>query len=92
MLRVMGKYDGLRDLLARQSESRVRLSFAQVEAVVPGGLPASAFRHAAWWSNEESGTHSHARSWLERGWRVTELDLRGREVSFARASPSAGES
>ena len=61
------------------------MSFEQVAEVVPGGLPASAYQHQAWWANEESGSHTHARSWLDAGFRTTSLSLTDRRVIFARA-------
>jgi hypothetical protein len=34
------------------------------------GLPPSAHRHRAWWSNERKGNHVQAAAWLEAGRRV----------------------
>ena len=80
----MGKYDGLRDFLRHRSLQRVTMSFAEVDAVVPGGLPPSAYRHRAWWANEVAGSHSHAKSWLEAGFVVAELNLTAARVTFSR--------
>jgi hypothetical protein len=61
------RYDGLRThLSSRQVEQRVTLSFNEIgDLIGPPGLPRSAYVHRAWWANERSGSHSHARSWLD---------------------------
>lgn len=85
MMAGMGKYDELRDFLRHQRLAQVTLTFAEVAGVVPGGLPPSAYVHRAWWANEESGTHSHARSWLHAGYRTTDVNLTAGRVTFTRA-------
>ena len=82
----MAKYDGLARLLRDLSGSRAQLTFETIAAAVPGGLPPSAYRYAAWWSNEARGSHVEAQAWMEAGWRVEELDLAGRTVTFVRSS------
>ncbi|WP_436971069.1 DUF7662 domain-containing protein [Micromonospora coxensis] len=62
----MGKYDPLRDHLRRRS-TEIELSFAEVSVLVPGGLPASAYRYQAWWNNGDH-THSHCRAWGDAGY------------------------
>ncbi len=37
---------------------------------IVGGLPASARRYSAWWSNEREGTQVQAHAWMDAGWRV----------------------
>jgi len=78
----MGKYDGLSELLRRQSGSSTRMTFEQIADVVPGGLPASAHRYPAWWANESDSPHVQAHAWMDHGWRVAQLDLVGRVVTF----------
>jgi hypothetical protein len=63
----MGKYQGLSGLLQRQARTTVEFTFAEVDDVLPGGLPGSAHNYAAWWSNETDGTHSQARAWTSTG-------------------------
>jgi hypothetical protein len=82
---VVAKYDGLAGLLRRQQGRQARLTFEQLAAAVPGGLPPSAYRHRAWWANEADGRHVHARAWMAAGWVVAEVDLDGRVVTFGRA-------
>jgi hypothetical protein len=82
---LVAKYDGLAELLRRRGGGHVTLTFEQVASAVPGGLPPSAYRHRAWWANESSGPHVHAKAWREAGWLVTTVDLAGRTVTFGRA-------
>ena len=79
----MGKYDALRDALHRRRPAAVTLTFGQIDEIVPGGLPSSAFRYQAWWSNETSGSHVQALSWQVGGYRVVQVDLAARTVTFA---------
>lgn len=80
----VAKYDGLTESLRRQDGEHVKLTFEQVAITVPGGLPPSAYRHRAWWANESSGPHVHAKAWREAGWIVTTVDLASRTVTFGR--------
>jgi hypothetical protein len=77
-------YDPLYKYLMERSEPVVRMTFAEIERVLGRPLPASARKHQAWWANEETGTHSHARSWLGAGRRTGELDLNAAVVEFVR--------
>lgn len=79
----MAKYAPLRDHLASRPEPVVEMTFAEIDRLV-GGLPPSARKHSAWWANETSGTHSHARAWLDFGRHTTRLDLNAGRVSFTR--------
>lgn len=76
----MGKYDALRNRLDR-SLGPVELTFAEISTLV-GGLPGSAYRHSAWWSNNERG-HVQAEAWLSLDRRVTHVDQPGQLVSFS---------
>lgn len=78
----VAKYDGLRDLLRRERRSAVTLTLAQISDAVPGGLPSSAHRHRAWWSNEAAGSHVQARGWLDAGYAVTAVNLSAGTVTF----------
>lgn len=79
----MSKYAPLRRRLESEPGPTLEVTFAEVDAIV-GGLPASARRHSAWWSNEEEGTHVQARAWMHAGWRVEAVDRRGERVRFVR--------
>ncbi len=64
-----------------------RMRFAEIERAVGFRLPASASRHRPWWSNSAAG-HSHARAWLEAGWKVETVDLSEGVVIFTRQDSS----
>jgi len=81
----MGKYERLEQFLRRHRPARWRASFRQVEALLGFKLPNSALKYPAWWSNDATG-HSHARAWLDAGWRTEDVDVAGRKLTFARAT------
>ena len=90
----MGKYEPLENFLKARKTARWRAGFQEIEALLGFKLPRSALRYPAWWSNDETG-HSHAKAWLEAGWRTEEVDLAGRKLTFSRAgmaSPDAPKS
>jgi len=80
---VGGKYGPLREHLLGTAGTRVRMTFTAVEDMV-GRLPDSAYRHRAWWGNND-GT-AEARAWLDAGWRVESVDQAAGEVVFTRAA------
>src|SRR2546429_5846217 len=82
----MGKYEPLEHFLKKQRTKRWRVAFREIEAMLGFKLPQSAFKYPAWWSNDETG-HSHAKAWLDAGWRTEEVDLEGRKLTFARVEP-----
>lgn len=75
-------YAGLGQHLASQNDDAVILGFDEIETILSRELPASAYRHRAWWANTES--HSQAAEWLQRGWRASDLDLERQQVTFRR--------
>lgn len=81
----MSKYDPLRHHLFKAQGNRWVASFSDIEAVLGFRLPDSARKYPAWWANESgNGNHSHARAWLNTGWKTAELDLSRDQVTFAR--------
>ena len=84
----MGKYEPLPQFLSSRQGSHVRVSISEIEAILGFSLPRSAYQYEAWWSNNHTG-HSHARSWLEAGWKTEALDLARRQVTFVRTSAIA---
>jgi hypothetical protein len=78
-----GKYDPLREHLSGTSSTHVRMTFTAIEGLV-GRLPESAYRHRAWWGNND-GT-AEAKAWLNAGWRVESVDQAAGEVVFTRAA------
>jgi hypothetical protein len=79
----MSKYEALPQFLARTHQVSRRLGFGEIEKILGFKLPKSAYEHEAWWSNNATG-HSHARAWLEFGWRTEAIDLAARKVTFRR--------
>lgn len=80
----MSKYSALRDWLRIMGAPAVTVSFDRLATIVPGGLPASAFVHDDWWSNE-TGDARHVQSiagWMAAGYRVAQVDRAGRTVTF----------
>jgi hypothetical protein len=79
----MGRYETLREHLDASTEPVLRLSIARIERILGDVLPPSARKHQAWWANEApGGTHSHARFWLDAGYRTQNLDLKAQTVEF----------
>lgn len=79
-----GSYQPLGDHLRAVDGGRLALSFTEIERVLGRALPASARKHRAWWSNERSGSHSHARAWMDVGWHVTAVDFNAGRVEFGK--------
>lgn len=84
----MAKYDSLRRFLAAHSETVVRVSFEQLDAMV-GGLPKSARTYRVWWDNGSTERHPQARAWIEAGFVVETVDLERGAVRFARRGAGA---
>lgn len=82
------KYDPLKHYLEAAREAVVPLSFEQIEQILGASLPASARKHAAWWSNN-STNHVNAEAWLAAGYRAERIDLEAGRLSFRRAAAPA---
>ena len=77
----MGKYDPLRDYLAKLGQpGPVTMSFADVEGLV-GRLPTSARIYREWWANDSK---VEAQAWRAAGWHVESANLTAERVVFAR--------
>jgi hypothetical protein len=72
----------LRNLPATQKE--VTLSFEQIEIILLDKLPPSAYQYQAWWANEKEGNHVNARSWANAGWKVDQVNFKGKWVKLVR--------
>jgi hypothetical protein len=77
-----GAYSPLRDFLEAQESDYLTLSFDDVATIIGRPLPASAYRHNAWWANNLD--HTHARAWMDAGWRTQDLSLTAERVTFVR--------
>ncbi|QUS40350.1 hypothetical protein RPMA_17030 [Tardiphaga alba] len=85
----MTKYAALGDFLSRQPVARVQLSFADIERITGGKLPASQ-RYPAWWSNNPMN-NPMTRVWLDAGFRTEQVDIAGRKLVFYKADTSSTE-
>jgi hypothetical protein len=80
----------IRDFLARTGRETVTVSFDELGAMVPGGLPRSASEYDAWW-RDASPDSSHVQSvsgWLAAGYRVESVNLFSKRVTFRRTGPT----
>lgn len=75
-----GSYEPLRAYLDQDKGTVVTLSFKDIERIVGRSLPASARNHRAWWANAR--THTHARTWMDTGWKVDSVNLTAQRVTF----------
>jgi len=84
---VTGKYAPLehylRDLPATQGE--VTLRFERIEKILNDKLPSSAYEDRRWWDHETEGNHVNKRAWSNAGWKVANLDVNKKRVTFVRA-------
>ncbi len=76
---IMRKYKNLYDYLKVQDTKTVTLSFEDVEELIYGKLPRSAFRYRQWWAN---GGHVQAYSWMNAGYLVKKVDFKEKTVVF----------
>jgi len=79
----MSKYSRLRDHLQGHADDVWHADFSDIENLLGAGLPKSAYQYREWWANDEE-YHSHSKSWMKAGWRVIAVDLRDRQVTFAK--------
>jgi len=80
----MSKYESLCSYLGSLRQvKRLRVTFSEIEGILKFKLPRSAITYAAWWSNDATG-HSHAKAWLDAGWRTADVDVAGRKVTLVR--------
>jgi len=68
------RYAPLYEYLVKQSETKITLSFQDLESIINHTLPPSAYSYDEWWSNGVR-SHNHAFSWLDAGWKVSKYEL-----------------
>jgi len=80
------KYSPLsRHLLRRgQFTDHVVLPFAEIDGIIGDNLPFGAVRDSEWWANTRGS--AQGRAWIDVGWRVQEVDLNQRTVTFIRVA------
>lgn len=85
-----GKYtpleNYLRDLPASQNE--VTLRFEEIERILNGTLPSSAYEDRRWWDHETEGNHVSKRAWFNAEWKIEGLDVDEKWVKFIRTGLS----
>jgi hypothetical protein len=80
----MAKYEGLAKFLAETEDDTVTLKFDKVAALVPGGLPQSAYDHRPWWANRFDGNGAQNQGWQSVGWETSDVDMNRQTVTFNR--------
>mgnify|MGYP000223311635 CR=1 FL=1 len=76
----MRKYEPLNAFLKSRSDEYVRMTFAEIEAVIGAKLPASRM-HRAWWSNNPDN-NVMTREWLDAGYETESVDIPGEKLVF----------
>ena len=82
-----GKYAPLKQWLIDNNNESVRVSFSHISDLV-GGLPPSAYRYRAFWSNTKS--HPISVAWIEAGYKVIECNLQSQLVRFEKFGEASG--
>src|SRR5215467_1841788 len=80
----MTKYAPLGEFLRKQRGSQVSMTFAQIERVIGGKLPAS-HGYRAWWSNNP-WNNVMTKVWLDAGFVTEQVDIEGRKLVFRRVA------
>ena len=81
----MSKYEPLADHLRGSGQTALPMTFSEIEKIIGSGLPASAFRHRAWWSNNPSNSVI-TYAWLKAGYKTAKVDMPGRRLVFCKAA------
>ncbi len=83
------KYDALGQYLkSRAAQSEVALTFAEIETIIAGKLPSSAYVHRPWWSNNPDN-NVMTKVWLAAGFETEQVDMTGRKLVFRNAGKIA---
>jgi hypothetical protein len=79
----MGKYEPLTEFLRKHRADRIEMTFEEIQKVIGGKLPRSAWFYRAWWSNNPSNSVMTA-AWREAGFRSEQVDMEEGTVVFCR--------
>lgn len=82
----MSKYDGLAKYLAEIDGDSLTMSFSQINKLVTGGLPNSAYDYRPWWANRYDGNDAQNKGWQSVGWESSDVDMEGEKVTFNRVT------
>ncbi len=77
------RYAPLAIWLQQQEADRVTRTFKEVETIISGELPPSAYNNRSWWANDGVG-HVQSKQWLEVDWRVSSVNMSAERVVFSR--------
>ena len=80
----MPNYDSFQNYLKNHPTDKIDCAISQIEQIVGGQLPTSAYKHSAWWSN--SPTHPLMKKILQIGWASRNLNLESKTISFYKNS------
>ncbi len=84
----MSKYAPLTAHLSASGQAEISMSFGHVETIIGAKLPASAFRHRSWWSNN-SNNSVVTRAWIQAGYISSGVDMERRKLVFRRSAQAA---
>lgn len=82
----MSKYEPLSRYLAAHTRNAVTLTFSEINNLVQGGLPQSAYDHRPWWANRHDGRGAQNLAWQSVGWESGEVDMGRGTVTFTRVA------
>lgn len=68
----MGKYDPLYNYLYYHNESKIILSYDEIEKIITTKLPNSAYKYKQWWDNN---SHVQSKAWRNAGYKVSDIVL-----------------
>lgn len=80
----MSKYDSLARHLSEVEGDSILMSFSEINAIIPGGLPDSAYDYRPWWANRYDGHDAQNRGWQSVGWESADVDMKRERVTFNR--------
>jgi len=85
------KYSPLNRYLIQRAKytAQATLSFANIEGIISDNLPFGAIRNQSWWSNTQSS--SQGRAWMNAGWRVQDVNIQERTVTFRKVASQTRE-
>jgi hypothetical protein len=93
--KIAAKYGSYHPLLffltiVSKEQKQLSFSFKEISKILTFDLPASAYKHQAWWANTKS--HPHAKAWMDSGWEVADVYLPAETVVFCRkdSTPVSG--
>jgi hypothetical protein len=78
------KYAPLAKHLAAIGAAMIDMALVDLDALLSGGLPASAYRYRTWWTSNADATAQSRHGWRRAGYLVSQVDLSEGTVVFTR--------